>query len=708
MIVTSIREEDLPKITPLHLTLNAMPKDLSSIIDTVESTYESDDGMRRSHTGSVTKSRCFHFENIKEENGRYSCDLYACKYSNGMSPFDLSGEALREVSMGYSSARSEIGGILLNYGYAAEEIPMGLPVTRAGYRQYHNQMPSDPRGSIVEIKANEYYSVFTGQRSGYRWEDLLAEMKGQDNGQGLIRLATNGFRKDFTVYVDAEEVIKHNLFHYHEVIDITPPEGGIKKLIEDGSVSTEQVKAYFRDLLSKTDHKAILNEKEWEMFDLFDEQEKAELIKHITFESDRIDDYLKYDPDGIYWEYASVDCIKKHMDLFVGRLDRVGYQSDTFVKRIAELMKDHDCEKKLVENAGLISNPNPILSNLHECSVADVLRHRYNVEPIEPGHGLTSKDDVVHTFNNEYDFTALIYVNDVDRFSPADTDDWWSLVEAIGKSGRCSFDMAKPLLYMGKAAGIDESKIVAAIEELCGVKTYNPTFDREESSFSHALFQYAYKATNCAEGMRRAQQEMEDRKVESAMRDAYASDMKKWFSNSTKGFAAVKVEQIHSMNTETVCSVNFCARNIGKVCLDDKDFASVSRLAGCTFYRTDYLINVDRARKCRDGVLHIDVMSSDAGTIIGRKGSCINKLMESLNRDYGCSIKRISLHSHDEEEYMDIIKTVNDSRMPEYTDWCKSPAGRDARVEALSAIELEKFSQDSPVPSERNSEEEVI
>ena len=63
----------------------------------------------------------------------------------------------------------------------------------------------------------------------------------------------------------------------------------------------------------------------------------------------------------------------------------------------------------------------------------------------------------------------------------------------------------------------------------------------------------------------------------------------------------------------------------------------------------DYLINVERVKKLRNGVLHLDVLEEDAGYVIGRGGSNLKEAVEQLNK-LGCSLKIIKVHRHSEAE----------------------------------------------------------
>ena len=61
----------------------------------------------------------------------------------------------------------------------------------------------------------------------------------------------------------------------------------------------------------------------------------------------------------------------------------------------------------------------------------------------------------------------------------------------------------------------------------------------------------------------------------------------------------------------------------------------------------DYIINVERVRKLRNGILHLDVFEGDAGTLVGRDGSNIRHILERLNQ-LGCNLSNIKIYSHNE------------------------------------------------------------
>ena len=56
----------------------------------------------------------------------------------------------------------------------------------------------------------------------------------------------------------------------------------------------------------------------------------------------------------------------------------------------------------------------------------------------------------------------------------------------------------------------------------------------------------------------------------------------------------------------------------------------------------DYIINVERVRNLRNGILHLDVFEGDAGTVVGRDGSNIRYTIERLNQ-LGCNLSNIKI-----------------------------------------------------------------
>lgn len=58
-----------------------------------------------------------------------------------------------------------------------------------------------------------------------------------------------------------------------------------------------------------------------------------------------------------------------------------------------------------------------------------------------------------------------------------------------------------------------------------------------------------------------------------------------------------------------------------------------------------YLVDMERAKSVRNGILHIDVEKEDAGYIIGKGGKNIQKTIERLN-SLGCTLTSIKVHAH--------------------------------------------------------------
>lgn len=59
----------------------------------------------------------------------------------------------------------------------------------------------------------------------------------------------------------------------------------------------------------------------------------------------------------------------------------------------------------------------------------------------------------------------------------------------------------------------------------------------------------------------------------------------------------------------------------------------------------DYLVNVERVRRLKTDVLHLDVCEEDAGFIIGKKGKRLAIVTQHLN-DLGCNLCTIRVHKH--------------------------------------------------------------
>lgn len=58
-----------------------------------------------------------------------------------------------------------------------------------------------------------------------------------------------------------------------------------------------------------------------------------------------------------------------------------------------------------------------------------------------------------------------------------------------------------------------------------------------------------------------------------------------------------------------------------------------------------YLLDIDKAKNAKNGVLHLDVDEADAGWIIGAKGAKIKETTEKLNK-LGCNLRMIKLHTY--------------------------------------------------------------
>ena len=115
------------------------------------------------------------------------------------------------------------------------------------------------------------------------------------------------------------------------------------------------------------------------------------------------------------------------------------------------------------------------------------------------------------------------------------------------------------------------------------------------------------------------------------------------FVKDTKDLVVVVKSVYDSRNKDYVVINSRHGEELGILLSDEKSLFLIEGR------RYDYIINVERVRRLRNGILHLDALEEDVGIIVGRDGSNIRYILERLSQ-LGCNLSNIKIYSHNEAD----------------------------------------------------------
>ena len=308
------------------------------------------------------------------------------------------------------------------------------------------------------------------------------------------------------------------------------------------------------------------------------------------------------------------------IDLFLKYRDLVEINNDSLEKLIAKFMNDPEREVKVVQNAWSLCGCYQwyISERLKTCTREDHLRSV--LDEVKQSGQIVKADAIRSLFNYRY-------IN----LTKEDYDIFHQFFEVRDASA------ARFLIKIALISGQEPDEIRGLI--------YKLETDDLISRYNSGLFDY-YQNYGFKEGLKWIDefQAMEKaRKFEQEKeRTRKAAKLAK-FIKDTKDLVVVVKSVYDPRNKDYVVINSRHGEDLGILLSDEKNLFLIEGR------KYDYIINVERVRKLRNGILHLDVFEGDAGTLVGRDGSNIRCILERLNQ-LGCNLSNIKLYGHNEAD----------------------------------------------------------
>lgn len=306
------------------------------------------------------------------------------------------------------------------------------------------------------------------------------------------------------------------------------------------------------------------------------------------------------------------------IDLFLKHRDLVEIDNDALEKLIAKFMNDPEREVKVVQHAWSLCGCYQwyISERLKTCTREDHLRSV--LDEVKQSGEIVKADAIRSLFNYRY-------IN----LTKEDYDIFHQFFEVRDVSA------ARFLIKIALISGQEPDEIRGLI--------YKLETDDLISRYNPGLFDY-YQNYSFKEGLKWIDefQAMEKAKKfeQEKARTRKAAKLSK-FIKDTKDLVVVVKSVYGPRNKDYVAINSRHGEDLGILLSDEKNLFLIEGR------KYDYIINVERVRKLRNGILHLDVFEGDAGTLVGRDGSNIRYILERLNQ-LGCNLSNIKIYSHNE------------------------------------------------------------
>ena len=308
------------------------------------------------------------------------------------------------------------------------------------------------------------------------------------------------------------------------------------------------------------------------------------------------------------------------IDLFLKYRDLVEIDNDALEKLIAKFMNDPEREVKVVQHAWSLCGCFQwyISERLKTCTREDHLRSV--LDEVKQSGEIVKADAIRSLFNYRYM-----------NLTKEDYDIFHQFFEVRDVSA------ARFLIKIALISGQEPDEIRGLI--------YKLETDDLISRYNPGLFDY-YQNYSFKEGLKWIDefQAMEKAKKfeQEKARTRKAAKLSK-FIKDTKDLVVVVKSVYDPRNKDYVAINSRHGEDLGILLSDEKNLFLIEGR------KYDYIINVERVRKLRNGILHLDVFEGDAGTLVGRDGSNIRYILERLNQ-LGCNLSNIKIYSHNEPD----------------------------------------------------------
>ena len=565
-------------------------------------TFGSEDGMRRPHAYYVHEKCTYFFENEEEENGFYSYDFHVEKAVDD-SEF---GDKVRTLDMENYRDFDYVVRSLRQNGINLLNVPTYLCVDTK-FTRYEDYFQME----LVFI--DQYCRQAKGQKI-FTLDELVAHL-GNEEKEYLLAQAIGDkslLNTRYKVWIDS---VPNELHGKKEVVKLK--KRTLDGMMKEGVIDKADIKQAFAAFVERNDrsHEYIplwTDGLEEYILDL-PENLRKEVLVRSSQTSQNLYLFRKYCPERIIWsEVKAEEYIETDLDLMIQAGGTFHVESEW--RFIESCMEKPQLELSIVDNAlsFLGENFSRIASKLHKCTTTDILRSVAKSLETEALESSVLSKVPTKLLGLEY-----AHLKRADYTT-------WKLLEKRYRS----VDMVALALKVGLIAGVSEEELVDMLLT-------------EQASMHFSLTDWyldrVYQKLNFAPGLAWV-------KAEAAR---YEEQMAKKRTESNE--QVVKLVQNSNLLAVRVSAKDAYSRADGYSIYKDGDLVGnlqpdEIRVLLIEGRRNAYLIDVERVKKLRNGVLHLDILKEDAGFVIGSKGCKIKEITKRLN-ELGCQIKTINVHT---------------------------------------------------------------
>lgn len=572
---------------------------------------ESSDGYIRGFSTSETERYNLTFSNEKKENEGYSYDMEIIALEWGGSRMLTEEEFKKDFTFFFSRISSKLYVKIINF---KTFIMVSYNTERCEecdlLKVYYS-----PKRYLFEGEKLENYELIKNlpnEKSPEGKRYLIARAIGDRNfKKGELRIDTDFVPEEL---IDEIEELKLEKVNLHQ-------------LVATGKISKEEITEYFRNLFSLENSFAFYSQG---IEKYLPEEMKREFCRRVYQTSDNLNLFRTYAPEIINWDNLSKEDFRKSdVDLILQRKYRIDSRAGF------EFIQDCLTDKALRDK--ILSNVTTIIRN--EFKLMELL------SLIKDDNG--SKIKFFHSIIDRCEKLDKVYTSDIRgsllsrfTFEGASKKDFEDFINLVSRIKDIKYPEARNyaefIFMIADSAGVSQEEIFKVFQTEAFLRipfpfeTMKELYQKYDSKLGLAWVEQEEK---------RFEEEMKARKEEElASHEAVVQFVK----NSDK--IAVRVSIDSSNEVSYLSSSRY--KKIGTLLPEENRVVVIQE---DSYYRTYILVDVERAKKLKNGVLHIDILESCMASIIGPKGENIKKIKNKLNQ-LGCNLKLIKLHAKSKKE----------------------------------------------------------
>lgn len=579
----------------------------------------SNDGMRRDYSHRVNVEECFRFTNEEEQDEGFAYDLQVLSKSGHAPAVDCTADmAVFKEHFNLVHCRlREHGYQMLNYD--------AYYVVKTEVRrllEFGNFVTAPDEEALVSATSLESFLADedTNAMTYAEFVELLTE-QGEHGREFRLARALG----DYSFHT-AEVKVLANSIPEDAAWRFKMKRVALADLLAAGEITAEDVRqtllSYAKRVEGKSKYFLInLGGIEQYVMGLPDDAVQT-ILGHCQQNDGTLDLLRKFCPQHISWGSIPLEKMREtDLDLLIQ--GGVSVFTDSQWEFLRQCAEKPELEQKIVANAGVLVNDHywKLSGYLHQAKKIDVFR--------SVSKYLLERDSERISFKLKVKPLLELGYEGMER---RDYDTYLQVARRLDVSFGDHNKMAGFVLKVGVTAGVETAELERFLRE---EKIGGMSID-----LLNGYLTDAYKEVGFAPGLE-WMAEAEARKAEEARQRAIAEnksndDVVRYVQKSGKMAVCVRTRDLSGREARSVKTTD--GVEIGALKAEEKRVLFIEGRIN------DYLIDVERVkRKVHGGILHIDVLSDDAGYVIGLKGS---KLRETTNRlqGLGCSLSTIRVH----------------------------------------------------------------